>query len=194
MSSCQAICVFCGSSPGKKADYVEAAQSTGTSLADRGIRLVYGGGSVGLMGTVANAALTAGGQATGVIPQSLYDAEVGHEGLTELEIVDDMHARKARMATLADAFLALPGGIGTFEELFEVWTWAQLGYHDKPIGLLNAAHFYDPLLTFLSHTLEQGFIRPSCRELLLVDTDPARLVDRLAAATSGRQEWQAERI
>ncbi len=194
MSSCQAICVFCGSSPGKQAEYVDAAQRTGTTLAGRGLRLVYGGGSVGLMGTVANATLAAGGQATGVIPESLYNAEVGHEGLTELEIFCDMHARTARMATLSDAFLALPGGIGTFEELFEVWTWAQLGYHDKPIGLLNVAHFYDPLLDFLSHTLEQGFIRPSCRELLLVDTDPARLVDRLTAAASGRPEWRSDQI
>lgn len=171
------ICVYCGSSSGVSPQYQRIATELGQSLARQGIGLVYGGGSVGLMGTLADATLAAGGEVIGIIPQSLHDAEQAHSGLTRLEVVSDMHARKARMAQLADAFIALPGGIGTFEELFETWTWAQLGYHAKPIGLLDVAGFYQPLLQFLEHTLEQGFIRPSCRALLQVEQEISPLLE-----------------
>jgi uncharacterized protein (TIGR00730 family) len=142
--SLKAICVFCGAKTGVDPIYREAAQTLGRTLAERGLTLVYGGGAVGLMGVVADAALAAGGKVIGIIPQSLQDAEVGHKGLTHLEVVDGMHARKARMSELADAFIALPGGLGTLEELFEVWTWGQLGYHAKPLGLLEVNNFYAP--------------------------------------------------
>ena len=138
--SLRSICVFCGASRGTNPVYEQAAQDLGRTLAANGIRLVYGGGAVGLMGVVADATMAAGGEVIGIIPQSLKDAEVGHTGLTRLEVVDGMHARKARMAELADAFIALPGGLGTLEELFEVWTWGQLGYHPKPLGLLDVNH------------------------------------------------------
>ena len=141
----RSICVFCGASPGATPIYQEAAEALGRHLAENGIQLVYGGGAVGLMGMVANAALAAGGEVIGIIPQSRKDAEVGHSGLTRLEVVDGMHARKARMAELSDAFIALPGGLGTLEELFEVWTWGQLGYHAKPLGLLEVNGFVDGL-------------------------------------------------
>ncbi|MBF3199764.1 TIGR00730 family Rossman fold protein, partial [Pseudomonas aeruginosa] len=137
----RSVCVFCGASPGASPVYQEAAVALGRHLAERGLTLVYGGGAVGLMGTVADAALAAGGEVIGIIPQSLQEAEIGHKGLTRLEVVDGMHARKARMAELADAFIALPGGLGTLEELFEVWTWGQLGYHAKPLGLLEVNGF-----------------------------------------------------
>lgn len=140
--SLRSICVFCGASRGTNPVYEQAAQDLGRTLAANGIRLVYGGGAVGLMGVVADATMAAGGEVIGIIPQSLKDAEVGHTGLSRLEVVDGMHARKARMAELADAFIALPGGLGTLEELFEVWTWGQLGYHPKPLGLLDVNHFY----------------------------------------------------
>lgn len=140
--SLRSICVFCGASRGTNPVYEQAAQYLGRTLAANGIRLVYGGGAVGLMGVVADATMAAGGEVIGIIPQSLKDAEVGHTGLSRLEVVDGMHARKARMAELADAFIALPGGLGTLEELFEVWTWGQLGYHPKPLGLLDVNHFY----------------------------------------------------
>jgi len=184
------LCVFCGSSAGTQPAYRKLAYALGKALAARGSALVYGGGSVGLMGAVADGVMDSGGRATGVIPESLFRAEVAHQGLTALEVVSDMHARKARMATLADAFIALPGGIGTFEELFEVWTWAQLGYHDKPIGLLNVDGFYDPLLTFIDHTLEQGFIRPGCRELLRVERD----IDSLLAVVNAGIERSSVKL
>ena len=149
MMSLRSICVFCGASTGHDPIYREAAENLGRALAERGIRLVYGGGAVGLMGVVADAAMAAGGEVIGIIPQSLKDAEVGHTGLTRLEVVDGMHARKARMAELSDAFIALPGGLGTLEELFEVWTWGQLGYHGKPLGLLDTNQFYSKLSHFL---------------------------------------------
>ncbi|MCE4068731.1 MULTISPECIES: TIGR00730 family Rossman fold protein [Pseudomonas] len=177
----RSICVFCGASPGATPIYQEAAEALGRHLAENGIQLVYGGGAVGLMGMVANAALAAGGEVIGIIPQSLKDAEVGHSGLTRLEVVDGMHARKARMAELSDAFIALPGGLGTLEELFEVWTWGQLGYHAKPLGLLEVNGFFDPLLTFLDHLVQERFVRQPHREMLQRAASPAELVDALAA-------------
>jgi len=177
----RSICVFCGASPGATPIYQEAAEALGRHLAENGIQLVYGGGAVGLMGMVANAALAAGGEVIGIIPQSLKDAEVGHSGLTRLEVVDGMHARKARMAELSDAFIALPGGLGTLEELFEVWTWGQLGYHAKPLGLLEVNGFFDPLLTFLDHLVQERFVRQPHRDMLQRAASPAELVSALAA-------------
>ena len=173
------LCVYCGSSPGNDPAFAEAARTVGTLIGREGWQLVYGGGRAGLMGTVADAALAAGAPVVGVIPRSLMVRELGHPGLTELHVVETMHQRKTMMAERADAFVALPGGIGTFEELFEVWTWRQLGYHDKPVGLLNVAGYYDPLLTFLDQSTASGFIRPAQHELLQVDTDPRALLSRL---------------
>jgi uncharacterized protein (TIGR00730 family) len=175
------ICVYCGSRPGLAPAHLAAARALGQAIGGRGWRLVYGGGHVGLMGAVADATLTAGGQVFGVIPERLKDMEVGHAGLTELRVVGTMHERKRIMAEQADAFLALPGGIGTFEELFEVWTWRHLGYHDQPIGLLNVAGFFDPLLAFLGHTREAGFIDDAQEAMLTVETEPCRLLDLLSA-------------
>ena len=177
----RSICVFCGASPGATPIYQEAAEALGRHLAENDIQLVYGGGAVGRMGMVANAALAAGGEVIGIIPQSLKDAEVGHSGLTRLEVVDGMHARKARMAELSDAFIALPGGLGTLEELFEVWTWGQLGYHAKPLGLLEVNGFFDPLLTFLDHLVQERFVRQPHRDMLQRAASPAALVSALAA-------------
>ena len=176
------ICIYCGSAPGRDPRFVEVARAVGDGLARRGIGIVYGGGKVGLMGAVADAALAAGGQVFGVIPQKLRDVEVGHDGLTELFVVDSMHARKMMMAQLSDAFIALPGGFGTLEELFEATTWSQLGYHSKPVGLLNAAGYFDHLLAFLDHGAEQGFIRPQHRPLLQSAPDLEGLLDALARA------------
>jgi len=176
----QSVCVFCGASPGADPVYAAAASAFGALLARTGRRLVYGGGHVGLMGTVADAALAGGGTVVGVIPRSLVEREVAHSSLTELRVVGSMHERKALMAELSDGFVALPGGIGTLEELFEVWTWGQLGLHRKPYGLLNVARFYDPLLAFLDHLVTQRFVRREHRDLVLVDEEPERLVERLA--------------
>ena len=173
--------VFCGSRDGARPAYREAAHALGRALAARGVGVVYGGASVGLMGAVADAALAAGGEVIGVIPQSLVAREIAHAGLTALHVVDTMHERKARMAALADAFVALPGGVGTLEELFEVWTWGQLGLHAKPCGLLDVAGYYRPLLAFVDQGVAEGFIRPAQRHTLVVDDDAARLIDRLAA-------------
>jgi uncharacterized protein (TIGR00730 family) len=175
------ICVFCGSSFGNRPEYRQAATALGTLLAQRGLDLVYGGGNVGLMGAVADACMAAGGKVVGVIPQSLLDKEVGHHGLTELEVVDSMHTRKARMAELADGFIALPGGFGTFEELCEILTWAQLGFHAKPAALLDVAGYYAPLLQMFDQARDEGFVREVHRGLLLADTDPAALLDRMAS-------------
>ena len=174
------ICVYCGSRPGELPAYTEAARAVGTEIGRRGWQLVYGGGRAGLMGEVADATLTAGGTVVGVIPESLMGRELGHRGLTELHVVDTMHQRKTMMAERSDAFLALPGGIGTFEELFEVWTWRQLGYHDKPLGLLNVTGYYDALLDFLTHSREQGFMTTAQTDLLQVSDDPAAVLQRLA--------------
>jgi uncharacterized protein (TIGR00730 family) len=175
------ICVYCGSRTGTDAACAVAAEAIGRSIGERGWQLVYGGGRAGLMGIVANAALAAGAPVVGVIPQSLMDREVGHAGLTELHVVQTMHERKLMMAERSDAFVALPGGIGTFEELFEVWSWRQLGYHDKPLGLLNVAGYYDPLLAFMQGTVAHGFVAAAQNDLLQVAADPAALLDRMAA-------------
>ena len=179
--SLRSICVFCGASPGASPIYREAAEALGQHLAKRGIRLIYGGGAVGLMGVVADAALNAGGEVIGIIPQSLERAEIGHRNLTCLEVVDGMHARKARMAELSDAFIALPGGLGTLEELFEVWTWGQLGYHAKPLGLLEVDGFYARLTDFLDHLVAERFVREQHRAILQVSASPAELLARMDA-------------
>ena len=175
------VCVYCGSRPGQDAAFAQAANTVGRLIGQSGGQLVYGGGRAGLMGIVADAALAAGATVVGVIPQALMERELGHRGLTELHVVQTMHERKQMMAERSDAFLALPGGIGTLEELFEVWTWQQLGYHDKPVGLLNVAGYYDRLLRFLDETGRQGFVPTAQRELLQVDADPAALLGRLSA-------------
>jgi hypothetical protein len=175
------ICVYTGSRHGSRPEYEAAARSFGTLLAERGIGLVYGGGRLGLMGVVADAALAAGGEVIGVIPQKLIDWEVAHTGLTRLHVVHSMHERKQMMADLADAFVALPGGIGTMEELFEVWAWLHLGYHDKPCALLDVAGFYQPLIVFLDGMVGEGFLKSGTREMLLTDTDPERLLERLGS-------------
>jgi uncharacterized protein (TIGR00730 family) len=179
--SLTSVCVFCGSSTGTNPVYREAAIALGQELARRKLTLVYGGGAVGLMGIVADAALAAGGEVIGIIPQSLKNSEVGHEGLTRLEVVDGMHARKARMAELSDAFIALPGGLGTLEELFEVWTWGQLGYHGKPLGLLEVNGFYQKLTGFLDHVVGEGFVHDHHRAMLQVSESPQLLLDALDA-------------
>jgi hypothetical protein len=175
----QRLCVFCGSSVGNNVAYTDAAEAMGKLLARRGIGLVYGGGNVGLMGVMADAAMAAGGEVIGVIPKALFDREVGHPGITDLRIVDSMHTRKALMADLADAFVAMPGGVGTFEEFFEAITWTQLGLHRKACGLLNVAGFYSPLAAFIDQAVTDGFIKPIHRAAIVVDDDPERLVDTL---------------
>jgi len=177
----QRLCVYCGSAAGHDAVYAKAARELGLAIAQRGMSLVYGGGHVGLMGIVADAALAAGAKVTGVIPTALMDSEVGHTQLTELRVVKDMHERKALMAELADGFVALPGGIGTLEELFEVMTWLQLGYHRKPVGLLNTQGFYDDLLRMLNKQRDTGFLKPAHHALLITEADTAALLDRLMA-------------
>jgi len=173
------LCVFCGSSSGRDPVYMETARLLGETLARNGIELVYGGASVGLMGAVANAVLAEGGRVTGVMPQALVDKEIAHTGLSDLRVVGSMHERKALMAELSDGFIALPGGLGTFEELFEVWTWAQLGYHKKPCALLNVAGFYDRLADFLDNVVERGFVKPVHRAMLIVKDEPSALVDAI---------------
>lgn len=173
------ICVFCGSSSGMRPGYATAARELGNLLAERKIGLVYGGGSVGLMGILADAALAAGGEVIGVIPQSLADKEVAHRGLTELRIVDTMHERKAVMAERADAFIAMPGGFGTLDEFFEILTWAQLGIHGKPCGLLNVEGYFDSLLEYLDHAVNERLLKPAHRELILVENEPDKLLARL---------------
>lgn len=174
----RSLCVFCGSNPGTDPAYVAAAQAVGTGLAERGIGVVFGGGRVGMMGALADAAQAAGGRVTGVIPRDLMAREIGHTGIDDLRVVGSMHERKALMAELSDAFIALPGGIGTLEELFEVYTWWQLGIHAKPIGLLDVAGFYAPLASFLDHVVEQGFLPSATRSALTVSGD----LDELLAA------------
>jgi uncharacterized protein (TIGR00730 family) len=172
------ICVFCGSRVGARPDYGEAALRLAGALARRGLSLVYGGGDVGLMGVIANEMLRIGGHVAGVIPHSLVRREVGHRALTETFVVDTMHERTAKMAELADGFIALPGGLGTLEEIFEIWTWAQLGVHAKPCGFLNVAGYYDPLLAFLDHAVEESFVAPEMRAVAVVSSDPDDLLER----------------
>ncbi len=181
MAAIESVCVYCGSSNHVDPKYLQVAAELGRFLAARGCRIVYGGGSTGLMGALADAALEAGGEVIGVIPDHFYVPELAHTGLTRLEVVPDMHTRKARMAQLADAFVALPGGFGTWEELFEVLTWAQIGLHQKPVGLLNAFGFYDRLLDFIRHAREQGFLYKDHEDLLLARPDPQSLWEALTA-------------
>ncbi len=176
----QSICVFCGSSPGAEPRFLEAARALGHAIAASGRTLVYGGAKVGLMGATADAALIAGGKVVGVLPQALVDREVAHRGLTELHIVASMHERKQLMAERADAFVAMPGGLGTLEELFEVWTWALLGLHTKPIALFGPRDFFAPLLQYLDHLVAQRFVRPEQRGMVMVEDDVGALLERLA--------------
>lgn len=182
MSDLLSVCVFCGASPGVQPAYGEAADRFGALLAEAGIRLVYGGGNVGLMGRVADAVLSHGGEAVGVIPSFLMAREVGHRALTEIHVVDSMHERKAMMAKLSDGFAILPGGIGTLEEMFEVWTWRQLGLHPKPCAALNVGGYYDRLRDFLDHMVVEGFLQPGHREALTLADTPE---DLLAALRQG---------
>jgi uncharacterized protein (TIGR00730 family) len=184
--SLKRVCVYCGSREGSKPAYAQAARDLGAALARRGIGLVYGGGRIGLMGVVADAVLAEGGSVTGVIPRALVSKEVAHLDLKDLRVVGSMHERKALMAELSDAFIAMPGGFGTFEEMFEVLTWAQLRFHQKPCGLLNVEGFYDGLLSFLDHAMAEDFIRAQLRASVLVETDPARLLDLLDAVAPSR--------
>jgi len=176
----KSVCVYCGSLSGNQIGYAESAEAFGWALVKANLSLVYGGAKTGLMGALADAVLAAGGNAIGVIPELLIDEGVGHLGLTELHVVADMHERKRKMADLADAFVALPGGIGTLEEFFEVFTWAQLGYHQKPVALLNVNRFYDPLLAMLQHTANEGFMEQFFIEMLQIDANPLVLLERLA--------------
>ncbi len=174
----RSLCVFCGSNAGARDLYVKAAQDVGRAAAERGLRLVYGGASVGLMGALADAALAAGGEVVGVMPRALIEREIEHKGLTELHEVGSMHERKALMSDLSDAFLALPGGAGTLEEVFEVWTWAQLGHHRKPVGLLNAGGYFDLLIAFLDHQARERFMRPEHRNMLMAEDRAEGILDR----------------
>jgi uncharacterized protein (TIGR00730 family) len=184
------VCVYCGSRHGQRPVYTQAARALGQSIGERGWQLVYGGGKVGLMGEVADATLAAGGRVVGIIPDALMQREVGHADLSELHVVPDMHTRKRMMAERADLFIALPGGIGTLEELYEVWTWRQLSYHQKPIGLLNTEGFYDALLGFMQHTVNEGFLSAPQNAVLQVHTDPQTLLLNLAAqASSARPDY-----
>lgn len=176
----QAICVFCGSSDSVHADYKSAAYSMGLTLAQRGIRLIYGGGKTGLMGSVADGALSAGGEVIGVIIPSMNVPALAHDGLTRMDVPPDMHSRKRRMHELADGYIALPGGFGTFDELFETVTWAQTGAHEKPVGLLNVKNYYAPLLAAIDHAVEEGFIFREHRDSIFYDSDPGRLLDAMA--------------
>lgn len=180
----RSVCVFTGSSPGARPDYAATARALGEELATRELRVVYGGAGVGLMAVMADAALGAGGEVIGVIPQELVDKEVAHRGLSDLRVTGSMHERKALMSELSDGFIALPGGYGTLEEFTEVVTWSQLGLHSKPCGLLDVAGFYRPLLSFLDHAVAERFLRSEHRDLVLVDTDPARLLDTMSDWTA----------
>ncbi|HJR82002.1 MAG TPA: TIGR00730 family Rossman fold protein [Anaerolineales bacterium] len=173
----KSICVFCGSSDSVHADYIVAARLLGRTLAERGVRLIYGGGKTGLMGAVANGTLEAGGEVVGVMIPSMNTAALAYIGLTQMEVVDGMHARKARMHALSEGYIAMPGGLGTFDELFETITWAQTGAHDKPVGLFNVRNYYAPLLAAIDHAVQEGFIFREHREALFCESDPDQLLD-----------------
>jgi uncharacterized protein (TIGR00730 family) len=177
----RSICVYCGSSPGRLKIYAAAARALAGALVSRDMRLVYGGASVGIMGVIADEVLRLGGHAVGVIPETLVRKEVAHGSLTELHVTQTMHERKMLMANLSDGFIALPGGIGTLEEIFEVWTWAQLGMHHKPCGLLNVGAYFDGLIGFLDHAVAEGFVKPLQRSQLIVASEPETLLDRIGA-------------
>ncbi|MCL4667673.1 TIGR00730 family Rossman fold protein [Burkholderia pseudomallei] len=184
------VCVYCGSANGAKPVYADAARAFGRALANAGLTLVYGGGRVGLMGVIADEVIASGGRTIGVITELLYDKEVGHTGLTELHVVPDMHHRKKMMAELADAFVAMPGGAGTLEEFFEVYTWAQLGYHRKPVALYNVDAFYQPLITLLEHTVDEGFMQRTYFDALCIDAAPDALIDQLVRyRPPARDKW-----
>ena len=190
MPELSSLCVFCGSNGGAQPAYLEAAEAVGRGLAQRGVRVVYGGGKVGMMGAVADAAHAAGGEVVGVIPQAIFDLEIGHTGIDDLRVVGSMHERKALMAELSDAFIALPGGIGTLEELFEVYTWAQLGIHAKPLGLIDVAGYFEPLVAFLDHAVQERFLRPETRTLLAVSDSLDDLLAQLRASEPvGVHKW-----
>jgi uncharacterized protein (TIGR00730 family) len=192
MRKLSSLCVYCGSSRGRVDLYAEAARRLAQAMVGRGIRLVYGGASVGIMGVVADEVLRLGGEAVGVIPESLMRKELAHRSLTELHVTPSMHARKTLMAELADAFVALPGGIGTLEEIFEIWTWAQLGLHHRPCGALNVAGYYDALIAFLDHATREQFVRAEHRHMLVVESEPDALLDGLAAYEAPAQsQWIA---
>jgi len=178
VSDIRRLAIFCGSNPGARPEYKAVTRSFGNALCERGIEVVYGGSSVGLMAVLADTMLEAGGGITGVIPRMLVDREVANTALSDLRIVESMHERKSLMAELADGFVALPGGIGTLEEFFEIWTWAQLGMHEKPCGLLNVAGYFDPLLSFLDRAVDEGFVRQVHREMVVVESDPEALIDK----------------
>lgn len=191
MTTITSVCVFCGSNTGRGPRYVDAARALGRHLAEEGITLVYGGASVGTMGTLADAALAAGGTVIGVIPRQQTGQEIAHQGLTELHVVGSMHERKAKMIELAGGFIALPGGLGTLEEFAEVLTWSQLGIHSLPTGLLDTDGYYGHFLAFLDHAVAEGFLRPADRGLVLAGEDPATLLDALRTwQPAGDQQWQ----
>lgn len=181
IAAMERLCVFCGSSVGLRPEFAEATERFAALLVERGITLVYGGAKLGLMGVVANAVLARGGRVIGVIPRVLMKKEVVHEGLSDLRVVSSMHERKAMMAELSDGFVSLPGGLGTWEETFEMMTWTQLGIHDKPCALLNVADYFSPMVHLFAHGLEQGFVREAHRDLLIVESSPEALLDRIAA-------------
>jgi len=187
------ICVYCGSSPGKSPEYIEAARILGRELVNRDITLVYGGASVGIMGEIADTVLSAGGEVIGIMPQALADKEISHNGLTDLRVVGSMHERKAMMEDISDGFMALPGGMGTIEELFEVLTWSQLGYHRKPCALLNIKGYYDTITQFLNHAVEEQFVKSIHREMVLIGDNSNRLLDLMAAYKSPRVDKWIER-
>jgi uncharacterized protein (TIGR00730 family) len=191
--SFKSLCIYCGSSPGARPEYAEAAYATGMALATRGIALVYGGGRAGLMGAVAQGALEGGGRVTGIIPQALWERELGHDGLSELVVVPDMHSRKFQMAERADGFIALPGGWGTMEELTEMLTWLQLDFHRKPIGILNVAGYFDHLFAFVEAMIAAQFVREEHQRLFCVGTEPLALLDLLAAFTLPKPVLWSER-
>jgi uncharacterized protein (TIGR00730 family) len=188
MTAIRSLLVYCGANEGSSSVYRDAAVELGTLLAQENITLVYGGGSVGLMGIIADAVLQSGGKVSGVIPDFLHTKEIGHKGVTQMHVVSSMHERKALMEKLSDAMIALPGGFGTMDEIFEMLTWAQLGLHRKPIGLLNVNRYYDPFLAQLDVMVQEGFLRPSNRDLLIVATSPAELIRRLRAADPDPEE------
>jgi uncharacterized protein (TIGR00730 family) len=185
------VCVFCGSSSGN-GDYEAAAKTTGRALVSAGIRLIYGGGRVGLMGVLADEVLSAGGQVTGVMPRALFEREIAHPGVNDMRIVQSMHERKELMAALSDGFIALPGGAGTLEEIFEQWTWSQLGIHAKPCGFLNVNGYFDPLLVMIERMVTEGFLAQSFASMLAIETEPVRLIERFIAYQPPATKWSMQ--
>mgnify|MGYP000651644877 CR=1 FL=1 len=187
------ICVYCGSNPGNRPDYIDAARRLAGVLVEKGIDLVYGGAGVGIMGAIASTVMEKGGHVTGIMPEGLVEKEIAHPSLSEMHVVGTMHERKALMADLADGFIAMPGGLGTSEELFEVWTWAQLGMHEKPCGLFNVCGYYNPLVSFLDHATAEGFISPTHRGMLIVESDPGKLLEQFKIYQAPRAKNWIER-